>query len=86
MGLTVSGLYPTLLAYGTEAVPEHSAPVNAMAAVTSAMGIAAAPAVMGFVIGDAGVAFAMQLLVVPAGLLLVLVVATDLLAGRASGS
>ncbi|MFC6863165.1 MFS transporter [Halomicroarcula sp. GCM10025817] len=86
VGLTVSGLYPTLLAYGTEAVPEHSAPVNAMAAVTSAMGIAAAPAVMGFVIGDAGVAFAMQLLVVPAGLLLVLVVATDLLAGRASGS
>ncbi|MFC7026974.1 MFS transporter [Halomicroarcula sp. GCM10025324] len=84
VGLTVSGLYPTLLAYGTEAVPEHSAPVNSMAAVASALGIATTPAVMGFVIGGSGVAFAMQLLLVPAGLLLALVVGTELLAGRAS--
>jgi fucose permease len=69
VGLAVSGMYPTLLAYATEAVPEHSAPVNATAAVTSAAGIAVVPAAMGFVISDIGVAGAMRLLAVPLALL-----------------
>ncbi len=69
VGLAVSGIYPTLLAYATEAVPEHSAPVNATAAVTSAAGIAVVPAAMGFVISDIGVAGAMRLLAVPLALL-----------------
>jgi len=69
IGLALSGMYPTLLAYATEAVPEHSAPVNAAAAVTSAAGIAVVPAAMGFLISDIGVAGAMRLLVVPLALL-----------------
>jgi len=73
IGLALSGIYPTLLAYATEAVPEHSAPVNATAAVTSAAGLAVVPAAMGFVISDAGVGTAMRLLAVPLGLLLALV-------------
>ena len=73
IGLALSGFYPTLLAYATEAVPEHSAPVNATASVTSAAGIAAVPAAMGFVISDAGVTRAMQLLAVPLTLLALVV-------------
>ena len=68
-GLGLSGIYPTLLAYATEAMPEHSAPVNATAAVTSAAGIAVVPAAMGFLISDTGVAGAMGLLAVPLALL-----------------
>ncbi|PSP62357.1 MFS transporter [Halobacteriales archaeon QH_8_67_36] len=69
IGLALSGMYPTLLAYATEAVPEHSAPVNATAAVTSAAGIAVVPAAMGFAISDTGVAGAMRLLALPLALL-----------------
>ena len=82
IGLTLAGIYPTLLAYGTEAVPEHSAPVNAAAAVTSAAGIAGAPALMGFVIGDTGAGFAMRLLLVPLALLLVVLLWAWVAAGR----
>jgi len=83
VGLTLSGIYPTMLAYATEAVPEHSAPVNATASVTSAAGIAAVPAAMGFVISGSNVSQAMRLLGIPLGLLLVLVVLAWYSAGRA---
>jgi fucose permease len=72
IGLALSGIYPTLLAYATEAVPEHSAPVNAAAAITSATGIAVVPAAMGFVISGSGVAQAMRLLALPLALLALL--------------
>jgi fucose permease len=76
IGLTVSGLYPTLLAYATERTPEHSAPINAIGLVVSSCGIAGVPAVMGIVVGGAGVAQAMRLLFVPlVGLIAVTVVA-----------
>ncbi|KTG09011.1 hypothetical protein AUR64_14510 [Haloprofundus marisrubri] len=76
IGLTLSGLYPTLLAYATESAPEHSAPVNAIGLVVSSCGIAAVPALMGFVIGDSGVGFAMRLLFIPlAGVLAVTAIA-----------
>jgi len=81
IGLTVSGLYPTMLAYATEAVPEHSAPVNAAALVTSSAGIAAVPAAMGFVISGSDIVQAMRLLAVPLLALLVLVSGTWYLAG-----
>ncbi len=72
IGLGLSGLYPTLLAYSTESTPEHSAPVNAFALVISSCGIAGVPAVMGFIIGEAGVVTAMRSLFVPLiGLLVV---------------
>jgi fucose permease len=81
IGLVLSGLYPTMLAYGTEAVPEHSAPVNAIAAVTSAAGIAAVPAVMGFLIGDSGILGTMRLLWVPIAVLLGVTLLTWLVIG-----
>jgi MFS family permease len=76
IGLGLSGLYPTLLAYATESAPEHSAPVNALGLVVSSAGIAGVPAVMGFVVDASGVAAAMRLLFVPlVGLLVVTAVA-----------
>lgn len=81
IGLTVSGLYPTMVAYATEAVPEHSAPVNAAALVTSSAGIAAVPAAMGFVISGRDILQAMRLLAVPLVALLVLLSVTWYTAG-----
>lgn len=73
IGLSLSGLYPTLLAYATERTPEHSAPINALGLVVSSVGIAGVPAVMGFVIDSWDVVLAMRLLFAP---LLGLVVVT----------
>jgi hypothetical protein len=65
VGLTLSGLYPTLLAYATEHAPEHSAPINAVGLVVSSVGIAGVSTVMGSVADGAGIASAMRLLFVP---------------------
>ncbi|KTG14878.1 MFS transporter [Haloferax profundi] len=65
IGFSLSGQFPTLLAYSTEAAPEHSAPINSLSLVVSTLGIAGVPAILGFVISDAGIEVAMQLLVVP---------------------
>lgn len=76
LGLSLSGLYPTLMAYATESAPEHSAPVNAIGLVVSSCGIAGVPAAMGFVMGDIGVAWTMRLLFIPlTGLLVVTAIA-----------
>ncbi|ODR80942.1 hypothetical protein BG842_00640 [Haladaptatus sp. W1] len=76
LGLSLSGLYPTLMAYATESTPEHSAPVNAIGLVVSSCGIAGVPAAMGFVMGDIGVAWTMRLLFIPlTGLLVVTAIA-----------
>jgi MFS family permease len=74
VGFTLSGLYPTLLAYGTEAVPEYSAALNAIALVVGAISIAGVPFVMGVVIDASGVAVAMRLLVIPLVVMLAVVV------------
>lgn len=76
IGVGLSGLYPTLLAYATESAPTHSAPINALALVVSSCGIAGVPTLMGFVIERSGIAVAMRLLLVPiVGLLVVALVA-----------
>ncbi|MFC4356619.1 MFS transporter [Halobium salinum] len=76
IGLSLSGLYPTLLAYATESAPEHSAPVNALGLVVSSVGIAGTPALMGFVVDGSGAAAAMRLLLLPlVGLVVVAAVA-----------
>ena len=64
-GLLLSGAFPTLLAYATEAVPEHSGPVNAIATGVGSVGIGSVPAVLGVVVDRWDVASAMSLLVVP---------------------
>ena len=84
IGFGLSGFYPTMLAYATEAVPEHSAPVNAAASIAASAGIAAVPAAMGFVISDADATLAMRLLGIPLGLLGTVLLATWYLAGGVS--
>jgi fucose permease len=81
IGLSLSGLYPTLLAHATASTPEHSAPVDAIGLVVSSLGIASVPAAMGFVVESAGVAPAMRLLFVPLVGLLVVTAAAWLRSG-----
>jgi len=49
LGVFVSGVYPLLVAFGTDAAPEYSAPINAIAATASSISFALVPMVMGFV-------------------------------------
>lgn len=59
LGMLVSGVYPLLIAFGTDAAPEYSAPVNAIAAVSSSISFALVPMVMGFVAAAQGIRPAM---------------------------
>lgn len=86
VGLSLSGLYPTLLAYATESAPEHSAPVNALGLVVSSVGIAGVPALMGFVVDGSGVAAAMRLLLFPLVGLVAVAALAWLRLGRADGT
>ncbi len=76
VGALLAGVYPLLVSYATDAVPQHSGPVTAIAAVSSSLGVGVVPALMGGVISGSNAGTAMQLLLVPLVLALaVLVVA-----------
>ena len=47
LGMLVSGIFPTLLAFGTQAAPEYSAPINGIATATASVSIALVPVAMG---------------------------------------
>ncbi|MFB6150561.1 MAG: sugar MFS transporter [Haloarculaceae archaeon] len=74
IGLLISGVFPTMMAYATDAVPEHSGPVNALASGVGSVGVGATPAAMGVVVGGSGAATAMQWLMAPAAIALLVVV------------
>jgi len=65
IGLLMSGCFPLLVSYATDAAPEYSGPVTAVAAISSSLGVGVTPAVMGFVLSDVDPATGMQLLVIP---------------------
>jgi fucose permease len=46
-GATLSGLFPTISAFGVDTHPEYSGPVNAVATGASYVGLSAVPAVIG---------------------------------------
>ena len=75
MGSLISGIFPMLVSYATDAVPQHSGPVTAISAISSSLGVGITPAIMGWVISGADTSAAMQLLLVPlvAALVVVLV-------------
>ena len=50
LGVLVSGIFPTVLAFGTEAAPEYSAPVNAIAMATGSATLALVPWLLGILI------------------------------------
>jgi fucose permease len=47
LGMLVSGVFPTLLAFGTQAAPEYSGPINGIATATASVSIALVPVAMG---------------------------------------
>lgn len=85
LGFLVAGMYPTLLAWGTNATPEFSGPVNAIALGTSSVGFLVFPAVMGLVAETYTIATAMQLPVVAMGILVALIGGARLLDGQHAG-
>lgn len=78
VGVLVSGYYPLLTAYATDAAPEHAGPIAAIAAVGSNVGFAAAPAAMGWLMGGGDATLGMVLL-----LALLVVTLVVLVVGRA---
>lgn len=84
IGALISGIYPMLVTYATEAVPEHSGPVTALAATSSSLGFGVLPAVLGGVISATDTQTAMELLVVPLLGSLAIVVAARLVEVRAA--
>ena len=62
-GFLVAGMFPTLLARGTNVMPEYSAPLNAVALGSSSVGFLLFPATMGLVAKAYSIDVAMQLLI-----------------------
>jgi len=65
MGALISGIFPMLVSYATDAAPQHSGPVTAVAAIASSLGVGIAPAIMGWIISGSDATAAVQLLLVP---------------------
>lgn len=63
VGFVVAGMFPTLLARAADAMPEYSAPINAVALGASSVGFMTFPAAMGLVAEAYSVGTAMRLLV-----------------------
>lgn len=82
IGLLISGVFPTMMAYATDAVPEHSGPVNAVASAVAGVSVGGVPALMGVVVGGSDAATAMRLLLVPVALALGVVVLARVAKGR----
>lgn len=86
IGAGVSGVFPLLISYATEAVPHHSGPVTAIAAIASSLGVGSVPALMGVVISGSNARAAMQLLLVPLGLTVVVLLAARVAERRREGA
>jgi fucose permease len=69
VGALVSGLYPTTVAWATDALPEYSGPVNAVALAAGQVGFATVPAAVGVLATARSIAVGMY---VPAALLVAL--------------
>jgi len=73
-GATVSGLFPTISAFGVDAHPTYSGPVNAIATGASYLGLSATPALVGVLASQYGIGAALSLLPVFAVTFAVIVV------------
>lgn len=72
-GFFVAGLFPTLAAYGVDAAPEYSGPVNGLSLAASYAGGTVSPVVVGVVAASRGIQTGMQVLVLLAVVFLVVV-------------
>ncbi|MFB6161949.1 MAG: sugar MFS transporter [Halococcoides sp.] len=55
LGALVSGVFPTIVAFGTEAAPAYSAPINAVSLATGSIMLAVVPVVIGLLMGFVGI-------------------------------
>lgn len=75
LGLLVSGFYPTMSAFGVDALPERSGPVNAVAVAANYVGLSVLPVVVGTLSGQFGISTGVRVLFpAMAGVALVVVV------------
>ncbi len=65
IGFIISGNFPTLLALGTDAFPEHSGPINGIARSSAALGLSAFPVLVGVIADWSSLANGMQFLIFP---------------------
>ncbi|MFB6136076.1 MAG: sugar MFS transporter [Halobacteriaceae archaeon] len=82
LGFVVSGIYPSLSAFGVDAAPEYSGPVNAVATAAAYSGIAVVPPLLGGYAATAGIGAAMRLLVPLAAAFVLVVGATRVRVAR----
>jgi len=78
LGFVQSATFPTLSAFGVEATPEYSGPVNAVATAAGYVGISLVPPVVGLLAGRVGIRAALGPLPVLLAALLVVAVVTRL--------
>lgn len=62
LGMTISGFFPTLSAFGVDEHPEYSGPVNAVATGANYVGVSAFPAAIGLLGDVVGIGTALSLL------------------------
>ena len=86
IGFLVAGMFPTLLAWATNAFPQYSGPMGAVALGTSSLGFLIFPATMGVVAEWYDVGVAMQLLVAVMAALALVMAAIRLRTGSAAAS
>lgn len=67
VGFLVSGIFPTILAFGTDISPEHSGPVNALAMSSSTLGISTFSITIGVIADLFSIEPAMKILVILMG-------------------
>ncbi len=82
VGFFVSGFFPTLSAFGIDAVPHHSGPVNAIAISANFLGLSAVPVIMGIVSDQTSITTAMRLLIVSMAALALVIVASKVAVDR----
>lgn len=82
LGFCISGIFPTLSAFGVNAAPEYSAPVNALTTSASYIGIAVFPPLVGILAAGVGIGTAMNLLLVLLGGFLIIVISTRHIVAR----
>ncbi|ERJ04555.1 putative major facilitator superfamily transporter protein [Halorhabdus tiamatea SARL4B] len=78
VGLLVSGLFPTLISMGIEAMPSFSGPVNVVANVATQIGFSTAPVIVGVLADATSIETAILVQIGLAGLLALVMVVLEL--------
>ncbi|WP_267643392.1 MFS transporter [Haloarchaeobius amylolyticus] len=86
LGFFIAGFFPTLSAFGMDAAPGFSGPVNAIATGANFVGITVGPFVVGLLAARFGISDAMPILVLVMGALVVVTATTYVAVGRSGAA